>query len=390
MKKNDLINHTVSKHKIIYGCEPMVVSFAPGRIEVLGNHTDYNLGITLSSAINKGVCFAISKSNKKNITVNALDFKECCSFNSNDLKKVKKFNWANYIKGVFYYFNCEKVKCEGLNCTFAGSIPMGAGLSSSAALEVATSFAIQEYCKSSLNLKEIAKISQKAEQNFAGCKCGLLDQYSSIYGKKNKLILSDFKTHEINTVNISKNAIFLMVNTNTKHELSSSPYNERRQSCFNAVKELSIYLKREICSLRDVSYDEFTYYKKFLTPLSAQRSEHIVSEIQRVNKALIYLDNDQVEKFGNLMYESHNSSIKNFENSCNELDIVVDIAKKNNAVGARLSGGGWGGSVIVLTTQDKADILSDKILEDCTDKGINASISKIMASEGAHIIKGYK
>ena len=367
-----------------------MVSFAPGRIEVLGNHTDYNLGITLSSAINKGVCFAISKSNKKNITVNALDFKECCSFNSNDLKKVKKFNWANYIKGVFYYFNCEKVKCEGLNCTFAGSIPMGAGLSSSAALEVATSFAIQEYCKSSLNLKEIAKISQKAEQNFAGCKCGLLDQYSSIYGKKNKLILSDFKTHEINTVNISKNAIFLMVNTNTKHELSSSPYNERRQSCFNAVKELSIYLKREICSLRDVSYDEFIYYKKFLTPLSAQRSEHIVSEIQRVNKALIYLNNDQVEEFGNLMYESHNSSIKNFENSCNELDIVVDIAKKNNAVGARLSGGGWGGSVIVLTTQDKADILSDKILEDCINKGINASISKIMASEGAHIIKGYK
>ena len=299
-------------------------------------------------------------------------------------------NWVNYIKGIFYYFYKLNIKSGGLNCSFSGSIPMGSGLSSSAALEVATCFAIQEYCKSSIGLKKIAEISQQAEQNFAGCKCGLLDQYSSIYGIKNALIYSDFRTHKINSVNISKTAIFLMINSNITHELSESPYNERREKCYQAVKELDKLFDKKINSLRDITYEEFKKNKNQLHNLAARRAEHVVGEIDRVKKGLDCIKNNRLIDFGSLLFESHESSIENFENSCKELNIIVDCAKKEGALGARLSGGGWGGSVVALTTVDKAKKLSNKILENCKNKGLNPSISQIIPSEGARILKGYK
>ena len=390
MSYNELVDKTIFGHEKIYGCKPSVISYAPGRIEVLGNHTDYNLGITLSAAINMGICFAISKSENNEIKVNALDFNESFTFNPEDSKKINNINWVNYIKGIFYYFYKLNVKSGGLNCSFSGSIPMGSGLSSSAALEVATCFAIQEYCKSSIGLKKIAEISQQAEQNFAGCKCGLLDQYSSIYGIKNALIYSDFRTHKINSVNISKTAIFLMINSNITHELSESPYNERREKCYQAVKELDKLFDKKINSLRDITYEEFKKNKNQLHNLAARRAEHVVGEIDRVKKGLDCIKNNRLIDFGSLLFESHESSIENFENSCKELNIIVDCAKKEGALGARLSGGGWGGSVVALTTVDKANKLSNKILENCKNKGLNPSISQIIPSEGARILKGYK
>ena len=390
MSYNELVEKTIFGHEKIYGCKPYVISYAPGRIEVLGNHTDYNLGITLSAAINMGICFAISKSENNEIKVNALDFNESFTFNPEDSKKINNMNWVNYIKGIFYYFYKLNIKSGGLNCSFSGSIPMGSGLSSSAALEVATCFAIQEYCKSSIGLKKIAEISQQAEQNFAGCKCGLLDQYSSIYGIKNALVYSDFRSHKINTVNLSKNAIFLMINSNTTHELSESPYNERREKCYQAVKELDKLFDKKVNSLRDITYREFKKNKNQLHNLVARRAEHVVGEIDRVKKGLDYINNNRLIDFGSLLFESHESSIENFENSCEELDIIVDCAKKEGALGARLSGGGWGGSVVALTTVDKANKLSNKILENCKNKGLNPSISQIIPSEGARILKGYK
>ncbi len=390
MSCDELVNKTIFGHQKIYGCKPSVISYAPGRIEVLGNHTDYNLGITLSAAINMGICFTISKSKNDEIKVSALDFNESFTFNPEDTKKINHMKWVNYIKGIFYYFYKLNVKSGGLNCSFSGSIPMGSGLSSSAALEVATCFAIQEYCKSSIELKKIAEISQQAEQNFAGCKCGLLDQYSSIYGIKNALIYSDFRTHKINTVNISKNAIFLMINSNITHELSESPYNERREKCHQAVKELDKLFDKKINSLRDITYKEFKKNRNQLHNLVARRAEHVVGEIDRVKKGLDCIKNDRLIDFGSLLFTSHESSIENFENSCKELDIIVDCAKKEGALGARLSGGGWGGSVVVLTTVDKVNKLSNKILENCKNNGLNPSISQIIPSAGARILKGYK
>lgn len=390
MSYQKLVEETIIGHKKIYGCKPSIISYAPGRIEVLGNHTDYNLGTTLSAAINMGICFAISKSEKNGINVNALDFNESVIFDPEDSKKINHINWANYIKGVFYYFYKLNVKSGGLNCSFSGSIPTGSGLSSSAALEVATCFAIQEYCKSSIDLKKIAEISQQAEQNFAGCNCGLLDQYSSIYGINSALIHSDFMTHEIKTVHITKKAIFLMINSNTTHELSESPYNERRKSCYQAVKELDKIFDKKIHYLRDVSYKDFKKNKNQLQNLTSKRAEHVVGEIERVKLGLNHIENNRLTDFGSLLFESHESSIKNFENSCKELDIIVDCAKDKGALGARLSGGGWGGSVVVLTTVDKVKKLSNDILENCKIKGLNPSISEIIPSTGAQILKGNK
>ena len=182
MYDQELVKETIEIHKSHFGTEPTVVSYAPGRIEVLGNHTDYNEGTVLSAAINMGHCFCISASDQSGVQVLAGDLKEQVQFDpTSDERLDKKVQWANYVKGVLFYLTEKGVKVDGLNCTFKGSIPMGAGLSSSAALEVATAFAAIEYAQTVVDKKEIGILCQKSENNFAGCNCGLLDQFSSIF-----------------------------------------------------------------------------------------------------------------------------------------------------------------------------------------------------------------
>ena len=389
MNERILIEKIKNKHHNIYKEDPLVIAFAPGRIEVLGNHTDYNKGMTLSAAINQGIFFAISSSNTKSIQINSINLNESVSFSLSKIKSSSIYPWVDYIKGILYYFENEGIKLEGMNCTFYGSIPMGSGLSSSAALEISLLFALQEYYKSSIKLVKLAKIAQLAEQNFAGCQCGLLDQYSSIFGIKNGLIHIDFKTNKITQIPIPNDANFLMVNSNAKHELINSPYNSRRISCNNAVNELNNLLPKKIKSLADISYLDFKKYSKYLTIDSFKRGSHIIDEIERVKKSISLLDNNKLDNFGKLLYESHKSSQINFENSCNELDLIVDIANQYNAKGARLSGGGWGGSVVVLTNLEDAETLLEKIILKGQNKGLKPTGNIIYPSDGAKIIKDF-
>ena len=378
-------------HKEVYGVEPTTVAYAPGRIEVLGNHTDYNAGTTFSCAINFGHCFCISKSDKPGIRVTAGDVKETFEFSATCDDRIDSY-WANYVKGNLYYLATEHgILVDGIDCTFLGSIPMGAGLSSSAALEVATAYAAVSYAGKEIgkdiSKKDIGLLAQKCENVFAGCNCGLLDQFSSIFGEHHGLIHSDFRSLETYPVKLPDDVLFLMVNPHIKHKLADSPYNARRESCEKAAAELNGLVKYEVKTLRDITLEDFEALKGKIDAEAAQRATHVVWEIHRVEDGVKLLAEGNIEAFGQYLFDSHETSRTAFENSIPELDTVVAAAKGAGALGARLSGGGWGGSVCALVKADEADRISAEIIETCKAQGVEPTIEKIVPSQGAQIIK---
>jgi len=388
MYDEKVVKEAIAIHTETYGTKPAAVAYAPGRIEVLGNHTDYNEGTVLSAAINMGHCFCISESTEPGVRLTAGDLRETTSFDpTTDERLPKQVQWANYVKGVMHYLREHGVEINGIDCTFLGSIPMGAGLSSSAALEVATAFAVLDYTGKELDKKEIAKIGQRAEHEFAGCSCGLLDQFSSIFGVHHGLIHSDFRSLETTPVKLPGDVVFLMINPHIKHALADSPYNERRISCERAAAELDALLDHPVKALRDVSLEEFEANKDQIDPEAAQRATHVVGEITRVERGVKMLANNQLKEFGQFLFDSHETSRTAFENSCDELDIVVEAARKAGALGARLSGGGWGGSVVALVHAADADAICEKIILACKEQGLEPTAETIIPSAGATIIK---
>ncbi len=388
MHDEKVVEQAIAIHTETYGSEPTAVAYAPGRVEVLGNHTDYNEGTVLSAAINMGHCFCISASDKPGVRLTAGDIMETTEFDpTSDERLPKSVQWANYDKGVMFYLRDQDVEVDSIDCTFLGSIPMGAGLSSSAALEVATAYAVLEYTGKTLDKKEIGILAQAAENNFAGCNCGLLDQFSSIFGVHHGLLHSDFRSLETYPVKLPDDVVFLMINPHIKHALADSPYNERRTSCEMAAAELDALLDHTVTALRDVSWEEFEANKNKIDPEASQRATHIIAEITRVEKGVKLLAEGQLETFGQFLYASHETSRTAFENSCEELDIVVEAAREAGALGARLSGGGWGGSVVALVHAANAKSICKKIVKTCKVKGLHPTAETIIPSAGAIVVK---
>jgi galactokinase len=253
-------------------------------------------------------------------------------------------------------------------------------------LEVATAFAVLEFTGKTLDKKEIGILSQKAENNFAGCNCGLLDQFSSIFGVHHGLIHSDFRSLETSAVQLPDNVVFLMINPHIKHALAESPYNERRQSCERAAAELAPLLDHPVTALRDVSWAEFEAHKDQIDPEAAQRATHVIGEITRVEEGVKMLANNQLVEFGQFLFDSHETSRTAFENSCAELDVVVEAARAAGALGARLSGGGWGGSAVALVYADQAEAICDQIIATCKTHGLEPTAEIIIPSAGATVI----
>ncbi len=387
MNKKTVIEKTVSAHTETFGKPPESIAWAPGRIEVLGNHTDYNDGTVLSAAINLGHCFCVSRSDPSGIRAFAVDVDQSAHFETTDTQRVPGADWANYIKGVFHLIQENTGQpIDGLDCTFSGSIPMGAGLSSSAALEVAAATAVLNIINATIDPKEIAQLCRKAEHQFAGTNCGLLDQFSSLFGREHGLIHSDFRTLEVSAVNLPADIEFLVVNPHVKHSLADSPYNERRERCEQAAKQLAEILPHPVTALRDISWTEFEQHKDKIDPLAAKRAAHIVGEIDRVEKGVQALERGDLTTFSELLFQSHKSSIDHFENSCPELDIVVEAAREAGALGARLSGGGFGGAAIVMVHANDAQAIGEKTTALCQTKGIHPDILDVTPSAGAHLV----
>ncbi len=392
MLNQEVHDKVVQAFEAKFGAHPEIVSYAPGRIEVLGNHTDYNEGYVLSAAIDKGTFFAVSPAADAKVTLEALDMGETYSCDIAEVAPIKDgMTWANYVIGTFnWLFDGNPAAAgKGFNAVFGGNIPLGAGLSSSAALEMATVLALAAIYGIERDRTTLAKIGQKAEHTFAGCPCGLLDQASSLYGKAGALVKSDFRFCRFENVDLGPTVAFMMVKSNAKHALVDGAYASRRQACEDAARYFADVLRKgSVTHLRDVTMAEWVLYRGGLSETTAKRAVHPIGEDERVLQASELLAKGDLKGFGALMYDSHESSRSWFENSCEELDAIVDAAKAIPAVyGARLSGGGFGGSCCLLVDPTAADAIATAITKEYKAKfGDEPTCSLIQPSDGAHLI----
>ena len=395
MLNKEVYDKVVARFAAEFGGEPAAVAYAPGRIEVLGNHTDYNEGFVFSAAIDKGTFFAVSPADDDTVTLVAIDIGENGAKYATTLSAVAPVKtgatWANYPLGTFnWLFGGEPTKAgKGFKAVFGGNIPLGAGLSSSAALEMATALALQKIYGTTFGKTELAKIGQKAEHTFAGCPCGLLDQASSMYGEEGALVKSDFRTNEFESVPMGDGVAFMMVKSNAKHALVDGAYASRRQACEDAAKHFAGVLRgKKVTHLRDVTMAEWVLYRGGLSETAAKRAVHPIGEDERVLLGAKLLEKGDLAGFGALMYDSHESSRNWFENSCEELDAIVDAAKAIPEVyGARLSGGGFGGSCCLLVDPAAADRIAAKISKEYKARfGDEPTTSVIKPSAGARLV----
>ena len=390
MQNREVYEELVAKFGKMYGAEPEIVAYAPGRIEVLGNHTDYNEGYVFSAAIDKGTFFAVSKVEGTACELTAGDLMETVKFDISDVKPVTEMTWANYVLGSFnWLFDGRTADAKsGFKAMFLGNIPLGAGLSSSAALEMCTLLALQKLYGIEMDKTTTAKIGQKAEHTFAGCPCGLLDQASSLYGQEGSLVKSDFRYNTFESVSMGEGVAFMMVKSNAKHALVDGAYASRRQACEDAAKYFSEVLRKPVTHLRDVTMAEWVLYRGGLSETTAKRAVHPIGEDERVLQGAALLEKGDLKGFGALMYDSHESSRNWFENSCEELDAIVDAAKAIPEVyGARLSGGGFGGSCCLLVDPAAADRIAAQIAREYKAKfGDEPDCKLIKPSQGAHLV----
>ena len=383
-----LKNELLAKFRAHFGCDPTTVAYAPGRVEVLGNHTDYNEGFVLSAAINYGTFFAVAPVEGSRCRLVAGDLMHEVAFDVSSPRPVSEDTWANYCLGVHAGLLEKGSLDQGYLGMFLGDIPQGSGLSSSAALETTTALALAARYGLTLDKLEAAKIGQKAEHTFAGVKCGLLDQISSLYGKEDMLVKTDFRSLEVENVPLSPDAVMLVCNSNAKHALVDGAYNERRADCEAAAAYFKNVLGHPVTALRDVSLAEWRQFKSGLPERVANRAAHPVGEDERVLSGAKLLAAGDLAGFGKLMFESHESSRVLFENSCEELDILVELAHETDGVfGARLSGGGFGGSIVVLVEKDKAEAAGKSIAAAYAKRtGKTCDVRAIRASEGARLV----
>jgi galactokinase len=344
-----------------YGPSPRQVVQAPGRLELLGNHTDYNAGLVMAIAVDKYVHMAASPRDDDKVRLMAAAFPKPAEFSVSDLRKDESAPWADYVKGVIDQLLRAGVRVGGFDAAIDGTIPMGAGMSSSAALEVATALVVRglypfhllegRATQSALGKErldnpqrmELAKLCQRAENEFVGVQCGLLDQASSVFGKAGHAIEMDFESLAIEHVPLAGDVAIVTCNSGVKHELTGGEYNELRALCESAAKKLGARF------LRGVSVKKLMESRTVLTEREYECAHHVVTEIQRVAEGAEALQQHDLGQFGELMFQSHASSRDFFQNSTDELDLLVALAREQpDCLGARLTGGGFGGATINL------------------------------------------
>ncbi|MDK2886688.1 MAG: galactokinase [Thermosipho sp. (in: thermotogales)] len=346
---------------------------APGRINLIGEHTDYNDGFVLPFAINKYVEVSINQSE-------IYEFESKTFNNIVKLERLEKTNsWADYIIGILTILNKQGFKIPPVRISVDSNIPVGSGLSSSAALEVASCFALSEYFNLGLSKLDIAKISREAEASFVGVKCGIMDQFVSAFGKKDHAIFLDTMTlaYEYVPLDLKGFEIFV-VDSKVKHELSSSEYNLRRKECEMVLEKLK---KR---SFRELLFEDL----RLLDGVLYKRARHVLEENERVLKTIKALEVKDFEEVGRLLFESHKSLKELYEVSCEETDFIVDSLKKFEGVlGARMVGGGFGGGVIVLAKEGTLEKIKKELSENYLNKFKKMlDFYELDSSDGVHVV----
>ncbi len=382
--KKKLIQHTTEHFEKIFEKTPEYIFLSPGRINIIGEHVDYNDGFVLPAAINKYICFAVSKNENSQCTLIAKDLNEAYKFDLNDdLKPIDKM-WANYILGVLHQLKEKGFTIQGFNIAFSSTIPMGAGLSSSAALECGIGYAMNTLFNLGLTKEDIALIGQKAEHTFAGVNCGIMDQFASVFGKKNKVIKLDCNTleYEYHKADFKKYSL-LLLDSNVKHTHLTSGYNDRR----NEVEQGLATIKKhflEVKTFRNCTEEMILELKEQLGEINFKRCHFVVKEIQRVQDAVASLQQSDFEKLGQLMTETHHGLSKEYEVSCDEIDfLVAAVANEKSVLGSRMMGGGFGGCSINLVEKGSENDLIEKISEQYRNTfGIELKSYKVKISKG--------
>jgi galactokinase len=329
-----------------------VFSFAPGRVEILGNHTDYNGGVVLSAALQLGISAAAHAGPDVRLQSSAMPERVLPLIGA-DTKPCGQ--WTDYPAGVAYFLQRAGAPIGGFTMRFESTLPHGAGLSSSAALEVATAVALRKLFSVSMSRLETAKLCRRAENEFVGVNCGLLDQASSVFGRKDHLVFLDCRAESVETISLPEHFSLVIVNSAVKHALTGGEYNERREQCHAAAAALGAE------ALRDVNMARLEEAE--LPDIVKRRARHIVGENERVLEAVEALRAGQGRRLGALMTASHRSSMANFENSTRELDILVEIATSQpGCLGARLTGGGFGGAIVALVESSAAASVLEKTM----------------------------
>jgi len=339
-----------------FGSEPTVFR-SPGRVNILGEHTDYNEGFVLPAAIDKNIYFAISKRTDNIINLFAADFNE--SFTTDiDNVKISSTQWANYILGVVDQLQKQGFTLGGFNAVVDGDVPIGAGLSSSAAVECATIYALNDIFELNLDRLKMVPLAQKAEHVFAGVNCGIMDQFASMFGKKDHVIKLDCRSLEYEYVPFKLDGYkIVLLNTNVKHNLASSEYNTRRLQCEKGVSLIAQH-HPEIKSLRDVTLEQLKKYVEPVDPLVYQRCKYVVLENERLLGACEDLKRGDISSLGEKMYQTHMGLRYYYDVSCKQLDFLVEYVKNIPEVaGARMMGGGFGGCTINLVKEEAIEKL---------------------------------
>ena len=337
---------------------------SPGRVNIIGEHTDYNLGLSITAAINKYIFITGYKNGLNSVEVFSKYLNDSGRFFLNDITFDKNKHWVNYIKGVVNEYIQRGYKISGFNMIIDSILPIGAGVSSSASLEVGVAKFIKELFKLDVSDREIVNLSNSAENNFVGVSCGFMDQFSVTYGKKDYVIFLNFKDLSYEYIPFSPgNDLILIINSREERNLADTEYNKRREECNDAVRLMSSMIKdRNINSLSDISLELLFEVKDRLPGKIFKRARHVVTENKRVLLAKECLLKSDIGKLGHILYESHESLKNDYEVSTDKLDYLVrELSKINGVYGARLMGAGFGGSVISIVKKEIVNEIIDKV-----------------------------
>jgi galactokinase len=338
----------------LYGAASRVFR-APGRVNLIGEHTDYNEGFVMPAAVDLYTWVAIAPRDDRVIAVHSENFHETVEIRLDESDPVPRGHWSDYPRGVATVLSQAGYRIVGANILIRGDVPIGSGLSSSAAIEVATAYALLNVSSISIDRLDIAKLCQRAENEFVGMRCGLMDQFISCFGQAGRALMLDCRSLEYEALAVPNDVRLVICNTMVKHELAGSEYNTRRTECEKGVRILARALP-DVGSLRDVTIDQLQEFGDELPFAIRKRCRHVVTENARVIDAMGALQRGDLDSFGRLMAESHRSLSDDYEVSCQELDLMVELANEVDGVyGARMTGGGFGGCTVNLVRADTVD-----------------------------------
>ena len=379
-----LVDEAVTAYEKRFGVRPTTAALAPGRVEMMGNHTDYNGGFVLPAALDKGTVVVGSRADDDVVMLVASDFGREAMFSTMDVQADPRSSWASYMLGVVEQLQKEGIQIGGFTALIHSNVPGGAGLSSSAALEVATALFLQQLFPFDRDKMQIARLCQKAENEFVGVQCGILDQFSSVFGQENSLLFLDCLTLEHTSIEMGRDDIAIVIcDSNVKHALTGGDYNTRRAECMAAAAHFGKKL------LREVPWDEFEARAQELPANQEKRARHVLAEDRRVLEMRSAAEKGDAEKMGLLLLQGHASCRDLFQNSTPEIDALVEIAQTlPGCFGAKLTGGGWGGCTVNLVQADAVPEFCRALASAYKAKtGNTANVYATRAGAGAHAVK---